>query len=366
MFVYSLKNAQTADVTPVLNAIFGSSTSGNLGTTTGTRSAIGSNSGFGGGTGGGGGGGGGLGGGTGGGGGRGGGGGGGRGGGGGGGGGLGGGGGGGLAGGGGGGGLGGSTGGGGLGGGGRGGATGGGLGVGGAGNRGSTTASAGGLQGQAYFVPNQDTNAILVYLTDAKFEARVRAIIDKLDRPVPQVVIKVLIAEVTHTNDEDIGFEFGGQNLASATDIFGNTVQFGPTAGTDYGLSQASGGLKIGLVEGQVSATLRALADEDKLDVISRPYILAKDNQEAYMIIGQEVPYITNSQVTSTGDTINSVTYREVGVILDVIPHINPEGLVTMDIAPQVSQLDPGSGVPITSNVFAPTFTIRQARAGSR
>ncbi len=75
------------------------------------------------------------------------------------------------------------------------------------------------------------------------------------------------------------------------------------------------------------------------------------------------MPYITNSQVTDTGDTINSVTYREVGVILDVVPHINPEGLVTMDIAPQVSQLDPGSGVPITSNVFAPTFTIRQAQS---
>lgn len=238
--------------------------------------------------------------------------------------------------------------------------------VGGVGGRtGSSTgsSSAGGLQGQAYFVPNQDTNAILVYVTDAKYEPKIRAIIDKLDRPVPQVVIKVLIAEVTHTNGDDIGFEFGANNLRTGTDISGQSATFGPQAGTDYGLSQATGGLKIGLVEGQVSATLRALANQNKLDLISRPYILAQDNQEAYMIIGSQVPYISNSQVTNTGDTINSVTYREVGVILDVVPHINPEGLVTLDIAPQVSQLDPGSGVPITSNVFAPTFTIRQAQS---
>jgi general secretion pathway protein D len=81
------------------------------------------------------------------------------------------------------------------------------------------------------------------------------------------------------------------------------------------------------------------------------------------MVVGQQVPYITNSQVTTDGSTINSVTYRTVGVILDVVPHINPDGLVTLEVAPQVSQLDPGSGVPITSNVFAPTFTIRQATA---
>jgi general secretion pathway protein D len=75
------------------------------------------------------------------------------------------------------------------------------------------------------------------------------------------------------------------------------------------------------------------------------------------------VPYITNSQISNTGQTINSVAYTNVGVILDVIPHINPDGQVTLDIAPQVSALDPSSGVPISSNVIAPVFTVRQAQS---
>ncbi len=56
------------------------------------------------------------------------------------------------------------------------------------------------------------------------------------------------------------------------------------------------------------------------------------------MIVGQEVPIIENSQITSLGQTINSVSYQSVGVILYVTPHINPDGMVTLDIAPQVSQ----------------------------
>jgi len=334
-FIYSLKNAQAASLESVLNAIYGNSTTGGAragttarGGTTGTGARGGTNTGLGGG---------------------------------------------GTS------GRGGTTGGRGGATGGRSGATGsGGLGTTGGGGLGTTTGSrtgttaavgtrAGGvggtagrggagsaIAGAAYFVANPDTNSLLV-TTDKSYEQQVKDILTILDRPVPQVLIKVLIAEVTHTNGDDIGFEFGATDLRAN----GNGLQ----AGSDFGLSQATGGLKIGLVEGQVSATLRALANQNKLDVISRPYILVQDNQEAYMLVGQSVPYITNSQITNDGNTINTVTYRDVGVVLDVIPHINPDGLVTMDIAPQVSQLDPGSGVPISSNVFAPTFTIRTAQS---
>ena len=209
----------------------------------------------------------------------------------------------------------------------------------------------------AFFVPNPDTNSLLV-TTDRDYEDRVRNIIDELDKPVPQVLIKVLVADVSHSNTDDLGFEFGSKDLRLSTDIFGNAITFGPQLGTNFGLQNSSGlgGLKVGLVEGQVNATLQALAHQSKLDILSRPYILVQDNQEAYMQIGQNVPYITNSQVTNTGQTINSVGYTSVGIILDVIPHINPEGLVTLDVSPQVSSLDTSTGVPIASNVIAPVF----------
>ena len=274
------------------------------------------------------------------------------------------------------GGRGGGGGGGGMGGGGRGGGAGGG-GFGGTGSRGTggstntgrvgigatvgTAASA--LAGAAYFVPNADTNSILV-TTDRSYEERVRSIIDELDHPVPQVLIKCLVCEVTHTNGDDIGFEFGvNDNLRTATDINGNSQVLGLLGGSDFGLANSGGGFKIGLVESQIQATLRALANQNKLEVLSRPYILTQDEQEAYITIGQQVPYITNSQITNTGQTINSVSYTQVGIVLDVTPHVNPDGVVTMYVQPQVSQLDAGSGVPISSNVNAPTFTTRQAAA---
>ncbi len=328
-FVYNMKNGQAVDVEPVLNTLFGNSTSGsssnnNRGSTSSTLSGGGFTSGFGGSSGGGGGGRGGGGGSS--------------------------------------GGLGGSSSFAGAGGSNsrngsnnntnnRGGTTTG-------GSRSSSANSANSamadLQGQVFVVANSDTNSLLI-TTKTALRPEVMKILTELDRPVPQVLIKVLIAEVTHNDTDDIGLQLSALDQR----LSGNGI----VAGTDFGVSSATGGLKIGLVEQNASATLEALATNNKLDVLSRPYILTSDNQEASMIVGQEVPIITNSQVTSLGQTINSVSYQNVGIILDVTPHINPDGMVTLDIAPQVSQLDSGSGVPISSNVNAPVFDIRAAQS---
>jgi general secretion pathway protein D len=118
--------------------------------------------------------------------------------------------------------------------------------------------------------------------------------------------------------------------------------------------------LKVTVLEPHVTATLRALATQGKLDVLSRPYILASDNQEARITVGQEVPFITNSRITDTGGTINTVQYQDIGIILNVTPHINPEGLVILDVAPEISSLT-GTTVPIQAGVEAPVFAKRSA-----
>ncbi len=74
------------------------------------------------------------------------------------------------------------------------------------------------LIGQVYVVPDQDTNSLLV-ATATKFEPQVREVIAKLDRPVPQVLIKVLIAEVTHDNSQDLGVDFSGLNLGTGGNL---------------------------------------------------------------------------------------------------------------------------------------------------
>jgi general secretion pathway protein D len=77
-------------------------------------------------------------------------------------------------------------------------------------------------------------------------------------------------------------------------------------------------------------------------------------------MVGQYVPYITDSRITDAGQQINSIDYRDIGIILNVTPHINPDGLVICDVAPEVSSIS-DTTVPISSDVNAPVFNLRSA-----
>jgi len=146
------------------------------------------------------------------------------------------------------------------------------------------------------------------------------------------VLIKVLVAEVTHSSDTDLGVEFSAMNLRAS----GN----GQSVLSNFGLDAAqatSGGLIAKVMETDFAATVRMLETVGKLDVLSRPYILASDNQLASIIVGQVVPIPTNTRVTDTGQTISNVDYVDIGIILNVTPHINPDGLVILDVNPEIS-----------------------------
>jgi general secretion pathway protein D len=207
------------------------------------------------------------------------------------------------------------------------------------------------LAGQVTIIADPDTNSLLIR-TAPKNYPDIQLILHDLDRAVPQVLIKVLVAEVTHDNNIDIGAEFAALNLRAN----GN----GSKAATDFGLKQATGGLTATVLETNFQATLHALESMGKLDVLSRPYILASDNQLASIIVGQSVPIPINSQITDTGNIINSLEYVDVGIILNVTPHINPEGLVILDVNPEISSLT-GQTVAISNGVGAPVFDTRSA-----
>ncbi len=77
-------------------------------------------------------------------------------------------------------------------------------------------------------------------------------------------------------------------------------------------------------------------------------------------MIGQDVPFITSSQITTDGQVINTIQYQSIGIILDVTPHINPDGLVIMDVVPTISAIS-DSTVPISETVNAAVFSKRSA-----
>jgi general secretion pathway protein D len=114
------------------------------------------------------------------------------------------------------------------------------------------------------------------------------------------------------------------------------------------------------LLEDNLTATIHALQTDGKLDVLSRPYILASDNQDATITVGQSVPFVTNSQIDQNNNTINSVEYEDIGVILDVTPHINPDGLVILDVSPEISSMT-NTNIQLSPNVSSPVFQRRKA-----
>jgi len=207
------------------------------------------------------------------------------------------------------------------------------------------------LVGQVSAVANEDTNTVLI-LTPEKNFPRVQEILDELDKPVPQVLIRVLVSEVTYDDSKDFGVEFEGINVGAAgtdSNVLTNFDLFDSTLGLNY-LMFDNTNFKL---------AVRALNATGRFDVLSRPYVLTKDNQEATINVGQRVPILTNSQVTESGNTISSIDYEDVGIILTVTPQINSEGLVVMDVSQVISSIA-DQAIPVAPDQNAVVFNQRE------
>lgn len=234
----------------------------------------------------------------------------------------------------------------------------------------------------------------LVIVTDEDTHRELVKVIRQLDKPKPQVLIKVVFLEVTYNKDLDVGVE-GAYNFnlangkvattgnrTTTSTINGTTANGAGTTtttqtnttpldsaakiGTSLGLSNTLGlaaattGSFVRLTSDDWSATVHLLASKGKLEVLSRPSIMARNNQEAVIVVGSEVPFITNSRITDTGETINTIQYDNVGIILRVTPFITSEGSVEMIVAPEISTLTDQT-VPISNNASAPVIAKRSA-----
>jgi general secretion pathway protein D len=108
--------------------------------------------------------------------------------------------------------------------------------------------------------------------------------------------------------------------------------------------------------------TLRAIAQSGNAKVLSRPSILARNNQPATITVGQSVPLVSSVSYSGlNGTPINAISYRDVGVILKVTPFITADGLVEMMVSPQISSIDPNLSIPISAGVNAPVIDVRAA-----
>jgi general secretion pathway protein D len=200
-------------------------------------------------------------------------------------------------------------------------------------------------------------------------------IIDSLDVRRLQVLIEAAIVEVTSDFSRQLGSELAVGDSTSGTTPLGLTAPSGTLAQILQGLAVPGGAgsvpTQLGesplIAGGRVSENgtsfgfiVRALAANSDVNLLSTPSITTMDNEEAKIVVGQNVPFRTGSTVTGSQGTTNPFTTiqrEDVGLTLEVTPHINSDSLVRLLIHQEVSEVDASSLTVIGSEAAADLIT---------
>ena len=216
---------------------------------------------------------------------------------------------------------------------------------------------------------DEGTNALII-TADADEMAALEAVIQRLDIRRAQVLVEAIIVEMEVIDGQDLGLQwlfadnsgFYGSNI-NAEDVRArniaaavlpedgsNDINIGTLAGAlagTPGLSLGWGQVSDGL---SMTVILNALKETSNANILSTPSLLTLDNQEAYITVGQNVPFVTGS-FTSTADSatnpFQTIERENVGITLTVTPHINEGDAVVLDISQEVSSL---SGLSVTNS----------------
>lgn len=200
-------------------------------------------------------------------------------------------------------------------------------------------------------------------------------IIESLDVRRLQVLIEAAIVEVTADFSRQLGSELAVGDASSGTTPLGLTAPSGTLAQVLQGLAVPSGSIappaSLGesplIAGGRLSNTgtsfafiIKALASNSDVNLLSTPSITTMDNEEAKIVVGQNVPFRTGSTVTGSQGTTNPFTTiqrEDVGLTLEVTPHINSNNLVRLLIHQEVSEVDASSLTVIGSEAAADLIT---------
>jgi general secretion pathway protein D len=199
-------------------------------------------------------------------------------------------------------------------------------------------------------VPDETNRMLLITATRDEYK-RIESILDRIDTLPDQVLIEATIAEVTLNDDLKLGlrwfFEKGKSQFTLTDSVLGAVAPTFP--GFSYFFNSAN-----------VQVVLNALSNVTDVNIVSSPTLTVLDGKRAVLQVGDEVPIITQQAtavITPGAPIVNSVQYRNTGVILSIIPRINDKGRVLLDIEQEVSEV----GTP-SSTINSPTFTQRRVR----
>ncbi len=198
------------------------------------------------------------------------------------------------------------------------------------------------LDASTRITAQKSSNQLLVRTRPAQWK-EIESAIKRLDNPPLQVQIETRILEVKLTGELDLGVQWYLGRLAgnsSSTTVANAAGSQGALGGGGAGLG-ATDSLFYSFVSSNLQVALHALETNGRTQVLSAPSLVVMNNQQAQIQVGDNIPISQTTVNTSLSDTtLSSVEYVQTGVILDVVPRINPGGLVYMDIQQQVSDAD--------------------------
>jgi len=212
---------------------------------------------------------------------------------------------------------------------------------------------------------DENTNALIVRSEDTDF-AEIQSIIDQLDIRRSQVFVEAIVAEVSEDYSQALGIQWSGvfndqlsQGTIRSNQNFGNQADLtsgSGTGGTGLNLGFLSGNVIINgtQVVPELEAVLNAIRSDTNSNILSTPTVLTLENEEAELVVGQEVPFIT-SRTTSTNTTTDNtgatdglvqnqnVERKDIGVKLKIKPQINEGDVIRMELEQEVSNIFEGT-----------------------
>ena len=201
--------------------------------------------------------------------------------------------------------------------------------------------AAGVVEGDINIVVDEQNNALVVRALYRDYRVILETI-QKLDIYPKQVLIEVFLAEITLNESIKYGVEWA-QFSSTRGDY---TSTFVGIASIPSPIPAYAGGFRYSIVEaaGRVNAAINAAATDNRLKVMSSPHILASNNKEAKIQIGQEQPILTStytSTATTSSDVVTgTIEYKDIGIILTVTPRISDAGLISIELQIEDSTAD--------------------------
>lgn len=220
-----------------------------------------------------------------------------------------------------------------------------------------TAINAGGVS----LIADETLNALVVR-ADPALMKEVISVIDQLDQRRSQVLIQAAIVEVSGDNAHQLGVQWAsgdpskGVGLINFSTAGASLVQLGTAIATDNPAAAGIGdGASIGLGRTRTNANgdrafygalIQALSTVTNANLLSTPSVMTLDNQEAKIVVGQNVPFITGtttSSSTTTSNPFQTIERQDVGITLKVIPHIGEGGTIRLEIEQEVSAVQPAT-----------------------